>query len=66
MFKFIYRKSVNNHLMFKWKLRENSMCTLCGKEIETLEHMYFKYDIVKYFLKEIKKYIPLNFDNTFH
>ena len=29
----------------------------CGKEIETLEHMYFSYDIVKNIWEEIMEYI---------
>ena len=44
---------------------ENSMCTLSGKEAETLECIYFNCNIVKNFLEVIKKYISLNFDNTF-
>ena len=57
MFKFIHRKLINNHLMFKWKLMENSMCTSCTKEIETVEHMYFNCNKVKNFWEEINKYI---------
>ena len=66
MFKFIHRKLVNSHLMLKWNLMENSMCIFCGKEIETLEHMYFMCDIDKNLWEEIKKYIQPNFDNTFN
>ena len=39
MFAFIHRILCNIHLMFKWKLMENSMYTFCRKEIETSEHM---------------------------
>ena len=59
-FKFIHRKLFYTHLMFKWKLMENSMCTFCGKEIETLEHMYFNCYIVKMFGKRLRSI----FDST--
>ena len=61
MFKFIRTgKLVNNHLMFKCKLMENSMCNFCGKEIENLEHMYFNGNIVK---KTFEKRLRIIFDS---
>ena len=66
MFKFIHRKLFNNHLKFKWKLMENSICNCCGKEIETLDHMYYNCDIFKNLWEKIKKCIQLNFHNSFY
>ena len=34
MFKFFHRKLVNNHLMFKWKLMETSMCVFVKKKLK--------------------------------
>ena len=53
LFKFIHRKLVNNHLMFQWKSMGNSMCTFFGKEIETLEHIFFNCGMVKNLWEEV-------------
>ena len=52
---------VTNVQLHKWKLIENDLCTFCGEETETIQHLFFNCSIVKELWKEVLLYLEQYF-----
>ena len=56
-FKFLHRIIATNDFLYKLQIIESNLCTFCGVEIETLEHVFYECDIIKDFWNRVGAWI---------
>ena len=55
---------MNNYWLKKWNINDTNTCTLCHKEVETLDHMIWNCEMVANFWVELKSFIHVKFSKT--
>lgn len=48
-FRYLHRIIYCSQILYKWKIVDSPLCTLCKSEYETMEHLFFNCNIVKRF-----------------
>ncbi|XP_019233568.1 PREDICTED: uncharacterized protein LOC109214136 [Nicotiana attenuata] len=58
------RKLLTKDRTMRMKITEDSDCMLCGRNTETIDHLYFECTFSKMCLKEVCKWLGMNIKNT--
>ena len=56
-FKFLHRRLPTNSFLYKITVKENDRCTFCGKETETLLHVFWNCNLISRFWDNIFKWL---------
>jgi hypothetical protein len=46
-----------NTFLYKIKVKDNVFCTFCQEDEETIEHLFWNYEIVQAFIDEIDSWL---------
>ena len=49
-FKFIHRLLATNNALFKWKIIENEICTLCKNSVDSINHLFWECNVTQLFM----------------
>ena len=60
---FLHRIIATNDFLYKLQIIESNLCTFCGDEIETLEHVFYECDIIKRFWTRVVEWINEKVDS---
>ena len=61
-FKLLHRRIVTNKKLCDMGIKENSMCTYCLEEVETIEHAFLHCNAVTKLWKEVEAWLRLHVD----
>ena len=65
-YRLMQRGLVTNIQLLKWKMKDNSNCSFCGKEPETLVHLFTQCQKVVELWEELISYIRNRYNITIH
>ena len=55
---------VTNKQLFKWKIKDNPLCTFCQEEEETILHLFVDCSKVKHLWDQIKKLLESEYESS--
>ena len=63
-YRLLQRALVTNVHLFKWKIRENDLCTFCSLAKETISHVIFQCEVVQNLWTKVFDFIKEQYPGT--
>ena len=55
-YKFLHDALVNGYWLYKWKISETEICTVCGNGTDNIKHVYWECQSTQHFWAEFKEW----------
>ena len=61
-YRFLQRAIITNIQLLRWKVIDSDLCTICGKEQETIQHLFYNCEVITKLWEMFRNYYQLEYN----